>query len=395
MRKVTRLTDLWLVSPMRKQYATMECDARPDASPHNLNLWQGMAITTADCVAYRLANPDYATQAKPFFDHLRTIWCKNDEACFTYVMCWFAMTLQRPQDKIGVAIVVVGGPGGGKGVIMSFLAAIIGEFHLAHVMGCEQLLGKFNFSTTRANKLTLVDECTWAGRKEDAAKLKAIITEETAYMEKKFMDGITVRSISNLVFFSNDSFAVHVEGKDRRYFSLETDNRYSGVQTDETYAYFKQLRDVPKEAVASMLYELDLSAFRPRQFPHTSFRQDQQTEGFEATSAKKWFLQCLESQQLPGSYCEIVPAAGQTESLWQQKRIKHTVYEDYKAQAGQHAKPAGTFWKQLAETAVFVSTQERKGAKSVMHVQFKSQATCRARFMAAMGAPNWKFDSAL
>ena len=386
LQKVTRLlSELWLKSPLRCEYDLIECNPSPTASLRNLNLWQGMAITQVHCAAYRETHPQYQEEAAPFLDHVRNIWCKGNEACFNYVMGWFAMTIQKPQEKIGVALVVVGAPGAGKGVVVTdFLARIVGDHHYSHVMGIEQLLGRFSPSAALSNKLKLVDECTWAGRKEDAARLKTIITEDTAYVEKKFMDGMTVRSLSNLLIFSNDSFAVHVERKDRRFCSLETDNRFSGAQTAESRAYFKRLRAVPVEAVASVLYEKDLSSFHQREFPHTAFRQTQQIEAFVANSVEKWFMQCLDSEQLPG------------EGRWEERRSKSFVYQDYKQQAGVHAKAEHVFWKELSTMATYSTRQERqRGQTSVQLVLFDSLLACRAAFCTAMGAQEWAFGSTL
>ena len=389
-RSVQRLTKplsaLWLLSPLRREYDVIECDPSPTASERNLNLWQGMAISRRHCDAYRRAHPSYTDEAAPFLDHLRTIWCRGDEACFRYVMGWFAMTIQRPEVKIGVALVVVGAPGAGKGVVVTdFLARIVGDHHYAHVMGIEQLLGRFSSSTTLANKLKLVDECTWAGRKEDAARLKTIITEDTAYVEKKFMDGMNVRSLCNLLIFSNDSFAVHVERKDRRFCSLETDNRFSGAQTAASRAYFDRLRAVPVEAVASVLYQWNLSHFHSRQFPHTAFRQAQQIEAFVANSVEKWFMECLDREQLPPVDVHL---------MWEHKRIKESVYQDYKHQAGPHPKPSHVFWKELATMAAFATSQDRQaGRPSVQLVKFEPLQACRDTFRAAMGAQEWVFQS--
>ena len=60
----------------------------------------------------------------------------------------------------------------------------------------------------------------WTGNKSDAGILKALITEPTRFMEKKFADAIQVKNCTHLIFASNEIWAIPAESTDRRYCRL-------------------------------------------------------------------------------------------------------------------------------------------------------------------------------
>jgi hypothetical protein len=399
-----QVADWWVKHPDRREYDQIVSDPSLRADPRNLNLWQGMAITEEHCNRYRSERPDYQQLAQPFFDHIRLVWCRGDPDLYSYVCKWFALTIQKPWVKIGVALVVVGAQGAGKGVVVTdFMGRIVGEAHYAHIMGVEELLGAFNAATTVANKLKLVDECTWAGNKKEAGRLKGMITEPQVFSQAKYADGKYLDCYSNFIFFSNDPYAVSIEPNDRRFCSLETDNRFSGVpHAPETIAHFTRLRAVPVRAVASVLYEADLSNFNHRQFPHSEFRQTQQTLSLPTGSVLHWLLGCLNRGQLPGSWSlQAAPETREKRSdipEWERRRVKSEVYDDYRQQAGPHPKPNSVFWKELQalfaqQAQKLVTKQADRKVASVQTIRFPPLELCKRAFRIKMGNPKWEFDS--
>ena len=391
------LAKWWLENELRRECDGIVSYPPPMPTPPNfINLWQDMSITQSHCSEYQQLHPDYERQAQPFVHHILTIWCRGNRELFQYVMSWMAMTIQQPHIKLGVALNVVGGQGGGKGIVAThFLSSIVGTHHYAQVTGIEQLLHRFNASSS-GKKLTLIDECTWGGSKADCGKLKSLITESSQYVEKKFMDGYHMNSLTNYLFFSNDSYCVSVEAQDRRFCSMEIDNRYGGTQTEESQAYFNQLLQVPVVAVACVLYEWDVVAFNPRHFPHTEFRQYQQVESLShhTNGVAKWFLERLEKCELPSSMClspSSSSSSSSSSSTWTSVRRKEDVYEHYRLRGGQYAKPASVFWKELGSMCEYTTKQNRNTVPSIQLVQFAALTVCRNQFEKYMGTASWKW----
>jgi hypothetical protein len=77
------------------------------------------------------------------------------------------------------------------------------------------------------------------------------------------------------LFASNELFVVAVDAQDRRFFCLETDNKYSGIQTVESKKYFDAILNVPVELFAHYLYTYDTSKFNARNIPMTSLKREQ------------------------------------------------------------------------------------------------------------------------
>lgn len=51
--------------------------------------------------------------------HLLHVWCQDNDAHFHYLMSWFAHLVQRPWEKPSVALVIKGGKGSGKSIILN------------------------------------------------------------------------------------------------------------------------------------------------------------------------------------------------------------------------------------------------------------------------------------
>jgi hypothetical protein len=209
-----------------------------------------------------------------------------------------------------------------------------------------------------------------------------------------------------MIFFSNDPYSVCVEPNDRRFCSLETDNRFSGAQRSrKTKEHFDRLLACPVMAVACCLYEEDISGFDPRDFPQSAFRQTQQALALcnaQPESVLKWLLGCLDRGQLPGEgsmFHSSLPLSAQEQQAgfpaWEHRRLKAYVYDHYKLQAGSHPRPDHVFWKELNSIVNIKTTQVRQGSGlgSVRAVQFPSLELCKEAFRNQMGHDGWRFES--
>ena len=116
---------------------------------------------------------------------------------------------------------------------------------------------------------------TCSGNKNYAAKLKTLITESHHTLENKYVPSLSVESFTNYILSSNEDQVVPMEHKDRRYFALQTENRFSGSQTAEKKAYFDRIMEVPVRLVAKYLYQLDVTDFNPREVPSTELQRAQ------------------------------------------------------------------------------------------------------------------------
>ena len=331
---------LWLKSPNRRTCASVVFDPRADSNSmnnrgiSNFNLWRGFRITKSIAMesGTGMTTAQLRSAIRPFLDHIRTIWCRGDREAYLYCLSWMASLVQRPWQKLGVAIVLQGQPGSGKGILITeFLAKIIGPHHFSHITGLDQICGQFNGPALGTACLVFADEVMCSANKHHAAKLKTLITESQHTIENKNAPSLSVASFANYIFSSNEEHVLPIEHKDRRYFALQTDNKFSGINAEKK-AHFDQLLAVPVKLVAYHLHLIDLSQFNARQVPTTEWQRSQKLLSMQAAGVDTWLMRCIEQGQLP------MDDGMESGRDWERMRSKAAVYEHYRKQAGAQAK---------------------------------------------------------
>jgi hypothetical protein len=237
-----------------------------------------------------------------FSDHITKIWCRGDLEASAYTLNWLAHTLQFPEKKMGVALLVQGSHGAGKGVIGTIMRAIIGTAHYTHLTNISELLGKFNAGALEKCLLAVVDEVQLdqAKSKSQHSSIKTLITEDTHKVEQKFVASYRVNSYVNFCFLSNNADMMRVESGERRFFALQVADTYAN-QSQQSREYFDQLLKVSPKAVAHVLYSRDLSGFQCRSFPATKQLMLQKIMTYSSNSVERWLLKCMQAGELPGS----------------------------------------------------------------------------------------------
>ena len=269
---------MWLTYPRARSYDSVVFSPDLKHSPHEFNLFRGLAITREDSV------PGDTTL---FTDHIHKFWCQGDRKISDYILNWMAHIIQRPGEKIRTVPVLKGGQGAGKGIpITEYLAKIIGEQGFIHCMQVEQALSdSFSMEKAKTNLVTFLDEATFSGDKKQASQLKGLISESTRYSNTKYVNPVELQNHSNYIIATNYANAVRTEMDDRRFLCIEVNSQYSGPQTPQSQAYFDALRAVDVRAVAHMLYSRDLSTFNPRAVPSCAYQRHQKLINFESPLA--------------------------------------------------------------------------------------------------------------
>jgi len=167
------------------------------------NLWRGFSFEPQEGGKYDI-----------FLDHLRTNLCDENEEHYQWVLAWLSDIFQRPNRKNGMALVMRGKQGVGKGVIASTIGKLCSK-HYMLISQNSQITGKFNGHL--ADKiLVFLDEPPWAGDKQAEGILRSLITEPILAVEHKGKDTITVDSYVRLIMATNHDWAVPVGMEDER-----------------------------------------------------------------------------------------------------------------------------------------------------------------------------------
>jgi hypothetical protein len=217
---------------------------------------------------------------------LLNIICAGSSVTYSYLLRYLAHMLQRPEEKPGIIIVLLGGQGTGKGTFFRILRAIWGRTAL-QVSDIQEVIGHFNAVLER-NYVICMDEALFSGDKKALDRLKSLVTEPTCRVEQKYQPARTIDSYHRFFAASNHDHFAHVEQDDRRFFFLRVSDDAKG-----NHQFFSQLSNAIDDpaVIDAFVYELmnlDLSQFNVRQKPQTTEHVLQKLRSLEGFS-RFWF----------------------------------------------------------------------------------------------------------
>ena len=270
----------WCEWTDRKEVRAIGFDPRDNANSDLFNLWNGFNIS------HEVADSYDEKDAEPILQHIKELWCSGDENAYNYVMDYFSHIIQKPHIKTGVLLALKSKQGGGKGIILDKLAQIIGDNHYAQNSNANFLFGDFN-GQLEGKILINLDEAFWGGDKKLEGVIKNKITEKRQTINKKNKENYMVDCYANYIITTNNDWFAGTTEDDRRHFCLELNNKLSGRMTEETLEHVKPVLDAPCEAFAKVLYNRDISDFKPRIFKKTKLLQEQVERNWN--SPKVWY----------------------------------------------------------------------------------------------------------
>ncbi len=198
------VADFW-VSPLTRMYNKTAFTPKPTPEP-TLNYW---------------VDPTPIPKAGNWVllrDYLRDTICSGNHECFDYLIRYMAHMIQKPEEKPGVMVVLLGGQGTGKGIYFSLLRAIWPRTTL-QVADVDQVIGKFTACLER-NYIICMDEALFAGDRKSMDRLKSTVTESVIQIEQKYQPSRTIDSVHRFFAASNHDHFAHVERDDRRFVIL-------------------------------------------------------------------------------------------------------------------------------------------------------------------------------
>ncbi|MDG1987970.1 MAG: DUF5906 domain-containing protein [Halieaceae bacterium] len=244
-------TKIWIESEATRRFDNLVFDPTEQCGSSSYNLFKGFPV-----------EPSRGTCDR-YLQHIREIICSGDQDLYDYVLGWMAHAIQKPAELPGVALVLQGSQGTGKGTFAKYFGTIFGD-HFQHLLTMDHLLGKFNAHLSSA-LVVFADEIVWGGNKKEAGQLKGIITESRRMMEAKFKDPILVDNYARFIFATNEDWAVPTGPKERRYCVLNIDESKA-----EDHGYFAsiktEMRNGGVEALMYTLMNFDLSQFNVRRY---------------------------------------------------------------------------------------------------------------------------------
>ena len=313
----------------------------PATVPRNtLNLWHSHTITA------KFGNWHTIKQ------YLLHVLCSGDQTAYEYLIRYVAHALQRPEDKPGVMIVMLGGQGTGKGTLEVILRHIW-EATTLMVSDVDSVIVGFNAQLERSY-IVFMDEALFRGDSKSSDRLKSLVTSPIIQIEEKYQPKRTIESKHRFFAASNQTHFNRTEYDDRRMYYLRVSERFKGNSSYWTKLY-QAIEAGEVEAMTFDLLAMDLTDFDVRQRPASNELLSQKIQsltGFE----KFWFDAvwngCTYSIGQSGSKIESEwadPKFWQTEDMVQAYRVRFPSEQRFNSAMGRDVAEA---LKKLCPSAV-------------------------------------------
>lgn len=285
--------DIWCHNRFRASVHKIDFDPT-NTMPQIFNLWNG----------YHISEGTQNGQARPLCYHIKNVWCSGNETYYEYVMDWFAWVLQKPERKIGVMMCVKSRQGTGKGIVLSVMDQIMNGSRqngpYAQMSNVDSILGQWSYGI-EGKTLVNFDEAYWGGNKKLEGQVKNLITEPNQEIRKKHQAPYFIKNTTAFITTTNNEYFAGITADDRRNFCLEADSDFVDDLPDKI-AYFETITrteqgDDPHPDVvqdfAHILYNRDITGFKPSLFEKTALAQEQIQQGWN--SVLKWWHRVLET----------------------------------------------------------------------------------------------------
>jgi Family of unknown function (DUF5906) len=277
-KKVIHLDEYWLDSPARPNYAHSTFNPDPEyiKPDDTFNWWPGFAI-----------KPKMTDQGQKVVDdvleYVNTGLCKNNVDNFNWLIKWSAHVYQKPWEKPGTSVVIRSDEEGtGKSFYFKIISMLMDGDDGTHLYfpfsNPKMLTG--DFSGHLENNLLLHSEEAFSAesRKEDSI-IKNIIADDYVSINPKNLQARLIRSYHRVVFTGNPVHVIKVSVHGRRFFVLETSDKYR-ENTQFFGSIWKGLKDGGAEALMYYFIHVDLRDFDPRVALKTEYLIGQQIESF-------------------------------------------------------------------------------------------------------------------
>lgn len=369
------LTKAWISSTARRTYEGIVFAPGMKIDPRFYNLWRGFSI---DPIALNEPPTEVMIEAvKKFEEHLFVNVCESNTEYYEWVYTWFAHIIQRPWEKIGVALVMKGRKGVGKNILLDTVGNLFSNNYMV-TANKRYLTSQFN-SHMENLLLMVLDEAFWSGSKEDHGILKNLITAPEITIERKGFDSYDAKSRLRIAIIGNESWIVPASEDERRYAVFNV-----GESRMQDTDFFTALREGMEAGgyryLLRKFLDWDISKINLRKAPQTEGLREQKEESLSA-------FQKLWRDYLIQGY---VPGLGFEEGQWITK-VNLTELSD--RMHGELKTKGNSLWKWNIRDFEIELKEVLPGVKifrtsNVLTLEIPSLKICRELWDKKMGAPS-------
>ena len=245
--KRVNIINVWKQWPCRRTHGKLVYE--PDTVvTGDYNMWKGWGVQPK------------RGNVKPFTELVDYLFkgCKKAER--TWFMQWLAYPIQNPGTKMTTAVLLHSNK---QGIGKSFLGHIMGDIYgdNFNVIGQDEIHDQYN-DWLVGKQFILGEEIIGTNKRQDADRIKNMITREQVGVNKKFTPRFNIRDCVNYIFTSNHPDALFLGKEDRRFFVHEIrDERLP----DKFYTRLNEWRynGGPAALMYHLQHNVDCSTFNP------------------------------------------------------------------------------------------------------------------------------------
>lgn len=372
--KIIQTSKYWTQSPSRRDYMG-GLDFRPQGCPaHIYNMFKGFSVQEKKGKWSMLKN------------HVYEVLAGGNKRHGDYILAWVAHMLQKPHEKNETCLVFLSGQGTGKNTFIDAVGKILGR-HYQVVTNINHVTGKFN-AHFKDTLLVFINEALWGGDKQGAGQTKGLITDHKIRIEMKGKDTFEIDNYINVIFASNNDYAISAQKGDRRHFVFKVSEHRIGDRE-----YFKALHhEINNGGVEAMLYDLlrrDISSIDLRYIDRTEGLLDQIIRGMG--SIDKYWLHRLNDGYLLSALYDDDGFILRKPLEWDEPVVSALQFNDYKRYCREHnvrhPEVDGVFgkyftdlYKDIKKRRKLIESDEYSEKVRAWHREFPPLEECRDIF---------------
>jgi hypothetical protein len=212
----------YVLDPNKKVYDRIDFYPKAELCPDNVyNLFDGFQITHME--GCELCEEDYE-DFEEILNHIKFItddFSKVANDCYEYLLDWIAHLFQYPHLKTFTMIILKGGEGVGKSLLVHKIGYMLGKKYYYSTENPQQhLFGNFN-SIGKSRLLINMDEGEKSQTTMFYEQLKNNITEEEQTCSQKYEKNTVVKNHARYFMTTNNEGVIKIGDTNRRFVGFE------------------------------------------------------------------------------------------------------------------------------------------------------------------------------
>lgn len=222
--------------------------------------------------------------------HLRWVICRGNKEIYRFIKKWLRMVRQHPDWRPEIVLICIGEEGCGKSIFFRFYNKVFGN-NAVYLDEPKDLFTRFTGDHLDNKVLICADEVNLQD-KEFGPRLKNLVTSEKVRNEKKGVSCTQRRNYLNGIFTANDMKCMPVSnnGKNRRYFPVESDPEYVGNKQ-----YFRVFAEMMDNEFALSVFDfwLRIKKVKPERMEAPVTQELQNMKMSSLNKFQEWWLKCI------------------------------------------------------------------------------------------------------